>query len=75
MPGGIREPVTGKSFLFFGTHYKTSGCPLECMQALSRGIGAARRKLVAQVLRIVAVAGSEQPQQPDVDGHIALQCR
>jgi hypothetical protein len=24
IPGGILEPVTGKSFLFFGTHYKTS---------------------------------------------------
>ncbi len=24
VPGGILEPVTGKSFLFFGTHYKTS---------------------------------------------------
>ena len=24
VPGGILETVTGKSFLFFGTHYKTS---------------------------------------------------
>ena len=24
VPGGILEPVTGRSFLFFGTHYKTS---------------------------------------------------
>jgi len=24
VPGGILEPVTGKSFLFFGTSYKTS---------------------------------------------------
>jgi hypothetical protein len=24
IPGGILEPVTGKSFLFFDTHYKTS---------------------------------------------------
>ncbi len=24
VPGGILEPVTGKSFLFFGTNYKTS---------------------------------------------------
>ncbi|MGH8547079.1 MAG: ISAzo13-like element transposase-related protein [Methylococcales bacterium] len=24
VPGGIVEPVTGRSFWFFGTHYKTS---------------------------------------------------
>lgn len=24
VPGGILEPVTGRSFLFFGTHFKTS---------------------------------------------------
>jgi hypothetical protein len=24
VPGGILEPVTGRSFLFFGTHHKTS---------------------------------------------------
>ncbi len=24
VPGGILEPVTGRSFLFFGTSYKTS---------------------------------------------------
>jgi len=24
VPGGILEPVSGQSFLFFGTHYKTS---------------------------------------------------
>ena len=24
VPGGILEPVTGRSFLFFGTNYKTS---------------------------------------------------
>ena len=24
MPGGILEPVSGKSFLFFGSNYKTS---------------------------------------------------
>ncbi len=24
IPGGILEPVTGRSFLFFGTSYKTS---------------------------------------------------
>ena len=24
VPGGILEPVSGKSFLFFGAHYKTS---------------------------------------------------
>jgi hypothetical protein len=24
VPGGILEPVSGKSFLFFGTNYKTS---------------------------------------------------